>query len=231
MSESIQQNLAAIKTRVATALSNSGRKPGSCELLVVSKTWPAESVAEVVSYGHSSFGENKVQEAEWKIPALNNSALSWHLIGGLQRNKVRKALPLFGTIHSIDSLRLARYTANIAAELGLQPDIYLQVNLANEERKGGFSPEEIKSQLDELIGFSSINIIGLMCIPPAAETPEDARPWFAKLRELRDELETQSGISLPGLSMGMSGDFEVAIEEGSTIVRVGSAIFGSRTYL
>jgi len=235
MSTSIPSNLAATQERVAMAAARSGRGADDCELLVVSKTWPAEKVAEVVAAGHHSFGENKVQEAEGKIPQLTElselaSDLRWHLIGHLQRNKVRKALPLFGTLHGIDSLKLARYTSNIAVELGLKPDIYLQVNLAVEGSKDGFSPDDLRADLDTLLSFEGVNVLGLMCIPPAAATPEDARPWFVLLRELRDELETQSGRSLPGLSMGMSGDFEVAIEEGSTIVRVGSAIFGSRNY-
>jgi pyridoxal phosphate enzyme (YggS family) len=155
--------------------------------------------------------------------------LQWHLIGHLQRNKVRKALPLFQTIHSIDSLKLARYTSNIAAELGVKPKIYLQVDLAAEETKNGYNPDKLRDDLDDLLSLENVSILGLMCIPPMAATPEDARPWFVKLRELRDELEHRAGQAFPGLSMGMSGDFEVAIEEGSTIVRVGSAIFGSRT--
>lgn len=227
MATAIATNLAAIQSRIDTAAARAGRDPGSVQLLVVSKTWPAENVAAVIAAGHTVFGENKVQEAEGKIPSLPAN-LDWHLIGHLQRNKVRKALPLFGTIHSIDSLKLARYTSNIATELGVKPDVYLQVNLADEESKNGYSPEQLRRDFSDLLALEGIRITGLMCIPPAAETPEDARPWFVKLRELRDELEKQSGQPLPSLSMGMSGDFEVAIEEGSTIVRVGSAIFGSR---
>lgn len=229
MSDSISDNLSAVRQRVAEALTRSGRSADACELLVVSKTWPAEVVGEVVAAGHCSFGENKVQEAEGKIPQLPEG-LRWHLIGHLQRNKVRKALPLFGTLHGVDSLRLARYTSNIAAELGVEPDIFLQVNLAGEERKNGYDPENLHRDLDELLKLEHLSVRGLMCIPPASATPEDARPWFIKLRELRDDLESRSGVTLPGLSMGMSGDYEVAIEEGSTIVRVGSAIFGARNY-
>ena len=199
MSNDVAANLAAVKQRVNDAALRSGRCPDDVELMVVSKTWSAERVGEVVAAGHRTFGENRVQEAEEKIPLLPDN-LHWHLIGHLQRNKVRKALPLFQAIHSIDSLKLARYTSNIAAELGKNPDVYL-------------------------------SLVGLMCIPPVSARPEDARPWFVQLRELRDELETRSGARLPGLSMGMSGDYEVAIEEGSTIVRVGSAVFGSRTYV
>lgn len=227
MANSIADNLLEIKQRVEQAAVKSGRNAKDCELLVVSKTWPAETVTEVVAAGQLIFGENKVQEAEGKIPALPEN-LHWHLIGHLQRNKVRKALPLFDVIHSIDSLKLARYTSNIATELGVKPEVYLQVNLAGEESKDGYSLEKLHGEFDELFGLTGIQIQGLMCIPPAAKTPEHARPWFAQLRELRDELEKQANQKLPGLSMGMSGDYQVAIEEGSTIVRVGSAIFGKR---
>ena len=229
MPSSISNHLSAVKERVAEATVRSGREADDCELLVVSKTWPAEKVAEVVEAGHLSFGENKVQEAEGKIPLLP-SHLHWHLIGHLQRNKVRKALPLFGTLHGIDSLKLARYTSGIAIELGLKPNVYLQVNVAGEGSKNGYGLQALRQDLDDLLALDGIQIIGLMCIPPPAPTPEDARPWFVKLRKLRNELESLSGHTLPGLSMGMSGDYEVAIEEGSTIVRVGSAIFGQRNY-
>lgn len=230
MSNDVAANLAAVKQRVNDAALRSGRSPDDVELMVVSKTWSAERVGEVVAAGHRTFGENRVQEAEEKIPLLPDN-LHWHLIGHLQRNKVRKALPLFQTIHSIDSLKLARYTSNIAAELGKNPDVYLQVDLAGEESKNGYEPDKLRHELDELLELDHLSLVGLMCIPPVSARPEDARPWFVQLRELRDELETRSGAQLPGLSMGMSGDYEVAIEEGSTIVRVGSAVFGSRTYV
>lgn len=225
----IAENLQSVRERVAGAELRSGRDKGSCCLLVVSKTWPAEVVREVVDAGHLSFGENKVQEAEGKIPQLPEG-LDWHLVGHLQRNKVRKALPLFSTLHGIDSLKLARYTANIALELGRCPSIFLQVNLADEASKAGFSTELIQREWEDLCQLEGLDIQGLMCIPPAADRPEDARPWFEKLRDLRDDLEQRGGRRLPGLSMGMSGDFEVAIEEGATVVRVGSSIFGSRIY-
>ncbi len=238
MSNDVASNLSGIKSRVSSALLRAGRAEGDCELLAVSKTWPAENVAEVLRAGQASFGENKVQEAEQKVPALDDlvagedvASRHWHLIGGLQRNKARKALAVFQTIHSIDSSKLAKYTSNIALEIGVKPDVYLQVDLAAEERKSGFAPEVLRRELDELMGLQGFSIKGLMCIPPAVDTPEEARPWFVMLRELRDELEQANGVALPGLSMGMSRDFEVAIEEGSSIVRVGSAIFGSRSYL
>jgi len=230
MSPSISSNLLSVQDRVAQATIRSGRSAGDCELLVVTKTWPAEKVAEVVAAGQLSLGENKVQEAEGKIPLLP-SHLHWHLIGHLQRNKVRKALPLFGTLHGVDSLKLARYTSNIASELAVKPDVYLQVNLAGEETKNGYLPDDLRRDIEAIMELGGIRVIGLMCIPPAVANPEDARPWFVKLRELRDDLEIRIGCKLSELSMGMSGDYEVAIEEGSTIVRVGSAIFGSRNYL
>ena len=229
MGDHVATNLAEVKQRVAESSLRSGRAADAAELLVVSKTWPAKKIAEVVAAGHLLFGENRVQEAEEKVTQLPDH-LHWHLIGHLQRNKVRKALPLFQTIHSIDSLKLARYTSNIAAELGNKPDVYLQVDLAGEESKNGYHPDHLKRELDDLLALEDLSILGLMCIPPMAAEPEDARPWFVKLRELRDDLEQRAGRAFPGLSMGMSGDFEVAIEEGSTIVRVGSAIFGSRSY-
>jgi len=229
MGDNIAANLCEIKQRVAESAVRSGRDADAVELLVVSKTWPAENVAEVVAAGHLGFGENKVQEAGGKVPQLPGH-LHWHLIGHLQRNKVRKALSLFQTIHSIDSLKLARYMSNIAGELNKKPNVYLQVDLADEERKNGYAPDVLRADMESLLGLEHINIIGLMCIPPAVPTPEDARPWFVKLRELRDDLNASTGQSISGLSMGMSGDFEVAIEEGATIVRVGSAIFGSRNY-
>jgi len=227
MAGAVSERLQLVKNRVLEALVNSGRSEGDCELLVVSKTWPAERVAEVVDAGQVSFGENKVQEAEGKIPQLPNH-LRWHLIGHLQRNKVRKSLPLFTTLHGIDSLKLARYTSGIAKELNVLPEVYIQVNIANEPSKNGYAPDVLQDEIESLCTLDGIKILGLMGIPPVAKTPEDSRRWFAAIRELRDELERRSGRSFPGLSMGMSGDYEVAIQEGSTVVRVGSAIFGAR---
>jgi pyridoxal phosphate enzyme (YggS family) len=157
-------------------------------------------------------------------------SLHWHFIGRVQRNKVRKILQNFEVIHAIDSLRLASYADEIAGELGLFPQVFLQVNLDDEVSKGGFELNEIRAEMESLLKLGRLEIIGLMCIPPAGPDPESARPWFALLRETRDALEREFGVLLPALSMGMSGDFEVAIEEGSTHVRVGSAIFGKRSY-
>ena len=220
-------NLAAIQERIAAAAKRAGRSHDDVTLLAVSKTWPAVDVAEVVEAGQKSFGESRLQEGQVKVPELGEH-LDWHFIGQVQRNKVRKILPLFPTIHSVSSLRLANFIDRVAGELGLRPSIYLEINLAGEDRKGGFTLKGLKQDLPELRMLENMTIKGLMCLPPKSETAEDTRPWFVKLRETRDALEKEEDLKLPGLSMGMSGDFEVAIEEGSTIVRVGSAIFGKR---
>ena len=220
----IAGNLSKVRDRVAKAAARAGRE---VDLLVVSKTWSADVVREVAEQGQLLFGENRLQEGEEKVPVLPDE-LEWHFIGTLQRNKVRKVLPLFPVIHSISSLKLAAHTDRIAGELGLMPKIYLEVNIGNEEGKHGFHVEELRLRLEEVLAMSHLSLQGLMCIPPRGRTPEDSRPWFAKVRELQEDLEIQAGRSFPGLSMGMSGDFEVAIGEGSTIVRVGSAIFGPR---
>jgi pyridoxal phosphate enzyme (YggS family) len=224
----IAENFEVIRQRIATACERCGRAADSAALLAVSKTFPAETVRAAVEAGQILFGENRVQEAADKIPQLPEK-LEWHLIGHLQKNKIRKALPLFPVIHSIDSLKLAQQVDRVAAELGLFPKVYLQVNIADDGAKFGFTVEQIEQQLDTLLDLEKLEIQGLMTIPAFTPEAEDSRKFFADLRELRDRLENKSGIPLPGLSMGMSHDFEVAIEEGATIVRVGSSLFGKRT--
>ena len=223
----IADHLEAIRARMAAACERTGRKAEAVELLAVSKKFPVEALEEAVAAGQTLFGENKVQELLAKQPALP-SRLRWHIIGHLQSNKVRKVLPLVQAIHSIDSVELARDVDRIGGELGLFPKVYLEVNVAAESTKYGFKPEALKQQLDELYALDRLEIQGLMCIPPFEPNPELSRKYFVFLRGLRDELEKSGGAPLPRLSMGMSHDFEVAIEEGSTIVRVGSAIFGAR---
>lgn len=228
MSE-VAENLLAVAGKVAAACARVGRDVKSVELIAVSKTFPAESVREASEAGQLVFGESKIQEAEPKIAALPGS-LHWHFIGGVQRNKVRRLLQNFEVIHAIDSLRLASYTDEIARELGLFPKVFLQVNIGKEASKGGFEPDVLHAEMESLLTLGRLEIIGLMCIPPVGPDAESARSWFAALREMRDALEIEFGVKLPALSMGMSGDFEVAIEEGATHVRVGSAIFGKRAY-
>jgi pyridoxal phosphate enzyme (YggS family) len=228
MSE-VAENLSVIAGKISAACLRAGRDVKSVQLIAVSKTFPVGSVREAFEAGQLQFGESKVQEAEPKVAALPGS-LHWHFIGRVQRNKVRKMLQNFEVIHAIDSLRLASYTDEIAGELGLFPKVFLQVNVGREASKGGFEPDVLRAEMESLLKLGRLEIIGLMCIPPAGPDAESARPWFASLRETRDALELEFGVTLPALSMGMSGDFEVAIEEGSTHVRVGSAIFGKRSY-
>ncbi|GAA5479357.1 pyridoxal phosphate homeostasis protein [Haloferula helveola] len=209
------------------ACTTASRSPDEVRLLAVSKTFPADAVLEAWQAGQVDFGESRQQEGSAKVAELPEG-IRWHFIGGLQRNKVRKVLQDFDVLHSVDSLKLASHIDRIAGELQLKPEVYLEVNLAGEASKGGFGPEELSGVLQQLVEMENLSVNGLMAIPPAVGQAEDARPWFRLARELRDRLEDGQGVSLPGLSMGMSGDFEVAIEEGATIVRVGSSIFGDR---
>jgi hypothetical protein len=225
----VAENLAEVNERIAAACHRAGRDPAAVELIAVSKTFPADAVREAMAAGQHVFGESRLQEAEPKIDLLPG-ALHWHFIGRVQRNKVRKILPRFEVIHAIDSLRLALHADDVARELGLFPRVFLQVNIGGERSKGGFEPEAIRAEIAGLLALERLEVMGLMCIPPPGPDAEASRSWFAALRELRDALERQTGISLPALSMGMSGDFEVAIEEGATHVRVGSSIFGQRAY-
>jgi len=225
----VAENLERVRQQIAGASARAGRRPETVELIAISKTFPVESIREAVVHGQTHMGESRVQEAEPKIAALPRS-LHWHFIGRVQRNKVRKILQNFEVIHAIDSLRLASYTDEVAKELGIFPKVFLQVNIGGEVSKGGFEGEVLRGEMERLLELKRLDILGLMCIPPAADAPEAGRPWFVKLRVMRDALELEFGVRLGDLSMGMSGDFEVAIEEGATYVRVGSAIFGKRAY-
>jgi PLP dependent protein len=223
----ISENLTHIRSRMAAAAERARRDPREIELLAVSKTFPIEDIQEATDAGQMLFGENKVQEALNKIPHLPQK-LRWHLIGHLQSNKIRKILPHVEVIHSVDSLKLASDVNRIAAELGLFARIYLEVNVGDEESKHGFSPEGLRETFGKIQELDRLRLQGLMCIPPFTPDVESSRPYFRTLRNLRDELQKEAPGSLPNLSMGMSHDFEVAIEEGSSLVRVGSAIFGGR---
>jgi PLP dependent protein len=223
----VASHLAEIHENIRAACERAGRDVREVTLIAVTKTFSAERVREAVEAGQTDVGENRLQEAESKIPLLPSS-LRWHYIGQLQRNKVRKVLPLFAMVHSIDSLRLAQFTNEVARDLGLFPKVFLQVNHADEESKAGFSLEDLRAQWETLLQLDRLEIVGLMTVPPAVEDPEQSRPWFAALRELRDELSRGMSSPLPYLSMGMSGDYIVAVEEGATHIRIGSAIFGKR---
>lgn len=226
----IASNLQQIRSRITQAEARCGRPLGSVRLLAVSKTFPAADIAEAAAAGQTAFGENRLQEAMEKMPLLP-STLEWHLIGPLQRNKVRKALRQgFALIQAVDSLRLAETLSRIAGETGATARVLLEVNVDDEESKHGFSPRGLRTDWNELASLPCLDIQGLMTIPAPVGDPEDARPAFRALRILAEELRTCGPLPLPELSMGMSHDFEIAIEEGATIVRVGSAIFGGRSY-
>ncbi|MGH8092570.1 MAG: YggS family pyridoxal phosphate-dependent enzyme [Chthoniobacterales bacterium] len=226
--EEIAANLARVQAQIAEAARKSGRSPNEIELVAVSKTHPAEKVRAAVEAGQLLFGESRVQEARAKIPLLP-SRLRWHFIGHLQKNKIRHALPLFELFHGIDSLALAGEMQRIAEEEGMRPRLLLEVNVAGEASKHGFSPEALRRDLEAALSLGRLTIEGLMTIPPLAPEAEASRPCFVALRDLRDQLETEFNLRLPQLSMGMSGDFSIAIEEGATLVRVGTAIFGERS--
>jgi pyridoxal phosphate enzyme (YggS family) len=227
MAADIPDSLAKVRQTISQAERAAGRPDGSVQLIAVTKTHPVDAIQKAIDAGQFIFGENRVQEARAKIPQLS-SRIQWHLIGHLQSNKVRPALPLFQLIHGVDSVELLADIDRIAAELGLFPRILLQVNLAGEASKFGFSPAKLLEQVETIDGFKRANIEGLMTIPPLAPSPEHSRPYFVALRELRDRLARESGFALPELSMGMSDDYQVAIAEGATMVRVGTAIFGER---
>ena len=223
----IAAHLAAVQEQIRAAAVRAGRDPSSVRLVAVSKTHPASAVAEAAATGQRVFGESRVQEAREKIPSCP-PGLDWHFIGHLQKNKVRQALPLFGFFHSIDSTALAQAIDRIAGETGKPVEGLLEVNVSGEETKHGFTPDELRKEFAALIKLPHLRIRGLMTMAPYSDNPEDARPVFRALRELRDELQSAHGRPLPELSMGMSGDFEPAIAEGATLVRIGSSIFGAR---
>jgi pyridoxal phosphate enzyme (YggS family) len=223
----LHDNLISVQSKIVAAAARSSRKASDIELLAVTKTVSVDDIREAMDAGLRLFGENRVQELLTKQPNLPSS-LRWHLIGHLQSNKVRKVLPVVEAIHSVDSVDLAHDINRIAAELGQYPKVYLEVNVAGEASKHGFAPDKLEAELEALLALDRIEIQGLMCVPPISKEPEDSRKHFVFLREFRDKLEKLAGIPFPALSMGMSGDYEIAVEEGATLVRVGSAIFGSR---
>jgi pyridoxal phosphate enzyme (YggS family) len=220
--------LAEVRRRVAAAATASGRNPESITLIAVGKTFPAEAVAEVVSAGAIDLGENRVQEAVAKKPEV--AGARWHLIGPLQRNKARAALEVFDVVHTLDRPEIADRLQNLLAEHWPERrlEVLVEVNVGSEPQKAGALPEDAAELLQHALGRDRLSVRGLMAIPPWGRDPEESRPHFRALRELRDDLQLQVGAPLPELSMGMSHDFELAIAEGATMVRVGTAIFGPR---
>jgi pyridoxal phosphate enzyme (YggS family) len=225
--ENIAENLERVRSQIADAAKRSGRSPDEITLVAITKTHDAEKVRAAIDAGQTLFGESKVQEARAKIPELPSN-LRWHFVGHLQKNKIRHALPLFELFHGIDDVDLARDLNRIAEEDGMFTRILLEVNVAGEGSKFGFKPERLRNEMETLLALPRLTIEGLMTIPPLAEKAEASRKYFVDLRKLRDALEKEFKVKLPALSMGMTQDFNVAVEEGATLVRVGTAIFGER---
>ena len=226
---SLAENLKSIQQRIIDACARAGRAPESVTLIAVSKTHPPDAVAEAAKLGLMTFGENKVQEAKAKIP-LCPGRLRWHMLGHLQTNKCRDAVALFEMIQSVDSLYLAEELNKRAEQASKPLPILLEVNIEGEASKFGYRPEKALEDLERINALPRLEIHGLMTVPPWTPTPEKARPVFRRLRELKTECEQKLGAPLPHLSMGMTGDFEIAIEEGATLVRIGTALFGERSY-
>jgi PLP dependent protein len=227
----IADNLATVKERMAEAARKSGREPDAVRLVAVSKTVPVERIAEAGEMDGCVFGENKVQEARDKIETLGTESYHWHFIGHLQRNKVKYIPGLFELIHSVDNSELAEDIHRYSLKHDVVTPVLIQVNVSGESSKSGVLPNNLEELLDMLVSLSGISVRGLMTIPPFDPDPEKSRKHFAALRNLRDRMRKVNieNIVMDELSMGMSNDFEVAIEEGATWVRVGSAIFGDRT--
>jgi pyridoxal phosphate enzyme (YggS family) len=228
----IARNLQIVRSRLDAAARRAGRDPTTVRLIAVSKTFSADAVRAAWSAGQIDFGENKVQEGLQKIEATADIKIRWHLIGHLQSNKAKKAATAFQCIHSIDSIELLRKIDAAAADADAAPEILVQVDLAGETTKFGAAADVARRIVDTTDSLRAARMTGLMLIPPWNEDQEQTRPWFVRLRELRDQwvAEGISATSLAQLSMGMSHDFEAAIEEGATMVRIGTAIFGKRTY-
>ncbi len=230
LADSIAVRLDGIRARIAAAAGRSGRSPDAVRLVAVSKTYPSACVVAAVAAGQLDFGENKVQEGLQKIADATDNRIRWHVIGHLQSNKARKAAEAFHWIHAVDSASLLRKLDEGAVAAGRRPRALVQVDLAGEVTKYGAAPGDLPGIFAAAAECAAVELVGLMLLPPAVDHPDGARPWFRKLVALRDEL-VAAGVPatrLGELSMGMSHDFEVAIEEGATIVRIGSAIFGER---
>jgi pyridoxal phosphate enzyme (YggS family) len=228
----IADRVAAVRERIARAAERASRAPEAVTLVAVSKTFPAELVRSAFAAGLRDFGENRVQEGTAKIKALDglrSEGLRWHLVGHLQSNKAKKAVASFDVVQSVDSGELAERLSRAASETGRTLPVLVQVDLAGETRKFGLPEAAVPGALEGMRGLDGIRVDGLMTLPPFLDDPEDVRPYFRRLRELRDRMAAAGLLAGSELSMGMSHDFEAAIEEGATMVRVGSAIFGERT--
>lgn len=229
--EQLSTRLTAVRERIAAATNASGRQPGEVKLIAISKTHPASVIRTLIELGAMDLGENRVQEAEEKIAEIGREQAHWHLVGHLQANKARRAVNLFEVIHSIDSLDLAQRLDRLCGEEGREKlPVLIQVDLGHEETKSGIDESELDDMVDGLQSLTHLEFTGLMTLPPFFDDTEQSRPFFRRLRQLRDELESRGafGNRRGELSMGMTHDFEVAIQEGATMVRIGTAIFGER---
>lgn len=226
----MQERLHHVKERITRAALACGRNPDGIRLVAVSKTKPVSQVREAIRAGVTCLGENYIQEAREKIQALSDETVAWHFIGHLQRNKAKYAVQLFDLIHSVDSLRLARELDKQAAKYGKIQPVLVQVNVSGETTKSGVQTDQCVDLVRSIGGLGHLSVQGLMTLPPYFDQPERARPFFADLRRLRDRIAAADipGVTMDALSMGMTGDFEAAIQEGATLVRIGTAIFGAR---
>jgi pyridoxal phosphate enzyme (YggS family) len=226
----IKQNLEQVYARIGAAAQSCGRRPDSVKLVAVSKTVPVEKIREGILAGVVDLGENYVQEAREKIETLADQPLTWHFIGHLQSNKAKYAARMFDLIHSVDSVKLAQALDKEARKNGKLQPVLIQVNIAGEQTKSGVSEAAAVELVKQVSRLENLSVRGLMTMPPYFNAPEKVRPFFRKLRELRDRIAAMNlpGVSMDELSMGMTGDFEAAIDEGATLVRIGTAIFGER---
>lgn len=228
LNSQLRDNLKSIQKRISKALSKSFHPNRNVTLIAVSKKQPLEKISALAGLGQIDFGENYVQEALEKMEALSHPGLRWHFIGGLQTNKARYVPGKFSLVHSVDSAKLARALHNKAKSLDIVQPVLVQVNLAGESQKSGAAKQDLPELAEVILELSHLRLEGLMLMPPFFDDPEKARPYFAGMRMLGRSLEHSLGVRLPHLSMGMSGDFEVAVEEGSTMVRIGESLFGPR---
>lgn len=229
--DGLAARFADVKARIEAAARRCGRSPEEITLIAISKTQPASLISNLIELGAADLGENRVQEAEGKIPEVGRTRARWHLVGHLQANKARRALHLFDVIHSLDSIDLAQRLDRLCGEADRQSvPVLIQVDLGQEETKSGIDERELPQLAETVQRLERLKLIGLMTLPPFFEDPKQARPYFRRLRQLRDQLATSGSFGQDSgeLSMGMTHDFEVAIEEGATMVRIGTAIFGER---
>lgn len=228
--DTIEARVHSVLAKIRSAAEKAGRPAGTVRLVAATKTVAVQQIAEGVQAGLSLLGENRVQEALAKIPVFTHGPVQWHFIGQLQRRKVRSVIRVFDLIHSVDSLELVQEIDRRAGEVGHQQNVLLEVNIGNEPTKAGFRPDHVQEAVSAMAGLSHVRIRGLMAIPPPTADPSSARPYFRQLNELAKMIDAQRfpSVRMDELSMGMSNDYEVAIEEGATLVRVGSAIFGAR---